>query len=65
MKNLKYKPDSHADNRMQHEGDVSRARNYFFSEAPLNLKFLLEKRFSWMNISPVQIMVLKLDVALV
>ena len=49
MKNLKYKPDSHADNRMQHEGDVSRARNYFFSHAPLNLKFLLEKRFSWMN----------------
>ncbi len=49
MKSLKYKPSSHADNRMQYEGDVSRARNYFFSEAPLNLKFLLKKRFDWMN----------------
>jgi SAM-dependent methyltransferase len=49
MKKYKYKPASHSENRMKQEGDVRTARAYYFSEAPLNLKFLLEKRFGWMN----------------
>lgn len=49
MRNYKYKPASHNENRMKHEGDVAKARAYYFSDAPLNLKYLLEKRFSWMN----------------
>jgi SAM-dependent methyltransferase len=49
MKALKYKPSSHLQNRMKHEGDVARARNYYLNEASPNLKFLLKNRFSWMN----------------
>jgi SAM-dependent methyltransferase len=49
MKNYKYKPVSHSENRMKQEGDVVKARSYYFADAPLNLKFLLEKRFGWMN----------------
>ena len=48
-KKHQYKPSSHGENRMKQEGDVAKARDYYFGEAPLNLKFLLEKRFSWMN----------------
>ena len=44
-----YKQSSHRKNRMKQEGDVAKARDYFFSNAPLNLKYLLEKRFGWMN----------------
>lgn len=43
-----YKPE-HSENRMKHEGDVERARKYFFREAPQNLKMLIAKRFEWMN----------------
>jgi SAM-dependent methyltransferase len=39
----------HSENRMQHEGDTSRARNYFLNDAPANLKLLVERRYSWMN----------------
>ena len=49
MKNLKYKPASHQENRMKNEGEVGKAREYYFNGAPNNLKFLLDKRFSWMN----------------
>ncbi len=43
-----YRP-SRGLNRMLHEGDVPRARAYYFDGAPANLKYLLEQRFSWMN----------------
>lgn len=43
-----YRP-SRGENRMRHEGDVSRARAYYFDGAPENLRFLLEQRFAWMN----------------
>lgn len=49
MRNYKYKPGSHSENRMKYEGDVVRSRHYYFNGAPPNLKFLLEKRFGWMN----------------
>ena len=49
MRNYKYKQGSHSANRMKYEGDVERARNYYFTKAPANLKFLLKKRFDWMN----------------
>ncbi len=49
MRNYKYKPANHVENRMKHEGNVAGARAYYFSDAPLNLKYLLEKRFGWMN----------------
>ncbi len=48
-KTYQYKPQSHGENRMKQEGDVAKARDYYFGGAPLNLKFLLEKRFGWMN----------------
>ncbi len=47
--NYKYKPSSHGENRMKQEGDVAKARAYYFTEAPANLKYLLENRFAWMN----------------
>lgn len=34
---------------MRHEGDVRRARRYFFESAPENLKSLLRGRYDWMN----------------
>lgn len=34
---------------MRHEGDVRRARDFFFGDAPKNLRYLLEGRFGWMN----------------
>lgn len=43
-----YRPD-HTDNRMKHEGDVTRARKFYFTDAPSNLRFLLRQRYSWMN----------------
>ena len=40
----------HGENKMQHEGDILRARNYFFSKGESgNLYFLLRHRFEWMN----------------
>ena len=42
-----YRP-GHGQNRMKHEGDVARARAYYFT-APRNLKFLLRSRYAWMN----------------
>ncbi|MES2618249.1 MAG: class I SAM-dependent methyltransferase [Bacteroidota bacterium] len=49
MRNYKYNPASHEAYRIMKEGDIVKARTYYFSEAPLNLKFLIEKRFSWIN----------------
>lgn len=49
MIKLQYKPASHVENRMKHEGDVGRARNYFLDKKPGNLQFLLKNRFEWMN----------------
>jgi SAM-dependent methyltransferase len=39
----------HGENRMRYEGDVARARHYYFSAAPRNLRFLLAHRYEWMN----------------
>lgn len=39
----------HSENRMKFEGDVTRAREHFFSGKSQNLRKLIEKRFSWMN----------------
>lgn len=41
-------PD-HASNKMAHEGDVIGARARYLERKPNNLRFLLEKRFAWMN----------------
>lgn len=46
---MKYKPDGHHANRMQFEGDTSRARSHYFNNATSNLKLLLFNRFNWMN----------------
>jgi len=46
---MKYKPDGHHANRMQFEGDTSRARSHYFNSATSNLKLLLFNRFNWMN----------------
>lgn len=48
---MKIKPymAEHDENRMMHEGDVVRARDKFFSMTTQNLRFLLEKRYTWMN----------------
>ncbi|MDA3951674.1 MAG: class I SAM-dependent methyltransferase [Spirochaeta sp.] len=48
---MKIKPfmAQHDQNRMKHEGDVSLAREKFFEMKPGNLRFLLEKRYRWMN----------------
>lgn len=43
-----YKAD-HSENRMKHEGDVGRAREYFYSTTANNLKRLVKMRFEWMN----------------
>lgn len=43
-----YFPD-HGSNKMAHEGDVVGARARFLAHKPNNLRFLLEKRFRWMN----------------
>lgn len=43
-----YFPDHNA-NKMAHEGDVEGARARFLANKPNNLRFLLEKRFRWMN----------------
>ncbi len=34
---------------MKSEGDIAAARDVFFDKRPTNLRFLLHKRFSWMN----------------
>lgn len=48
---MKIKPymAEHDENRMMHEGDVVRAREKFFAMKTQNLRFLLEKRYAWMN----------------
>jgi SAM-dependent methyltransferase len=43
-----YRAD-HSENRMKHEGDVGRAREYFYSTGANNLKRLIQNRFEWMN----------------
>jgi SAM-dependent methyltransferase len=43
-----YRP-RHDENRMLHEGDTQRARRDYFDCAPTNLKFLLRRRYEWMN----------------
>tara|TARA_B100000780_G_scaffold176070_1_gene123372 strand:- start:2103 stop:2900 length:798 start_codon:yes stop_codon:yes gene_type:complete len=45
----KYVPRSHGDNRMNHEGDTSRARNKYYLRDNPNLASLLYHRFNWMN----------------
>ncbi len=40
---------AHAENRMQHEGDVTNAREHYYHSGNKNLRFLLERRFRWMN----------------
>ena len=40
---------SHLQNRMKHEGDVTAAREYFFTGKNRVLYSLIEQRFSWMN----------------
>lgn len=40
---------SHDENRMQHEGDVGLARDYYFEHKPNNLDALLRHRYEWMN----------------
>ena len=37
------------DNRMQQVGNVEYARAYYYSNKHRNLKYLLEKRYGWMN----------------
>lgn len=37
------------ENRMQHVGDVARARQAFLRDRPNNLRYLLRKRYAWMN----------------
>ena len=44
-----YKPRNHGENKMSHEGDVSRARKRFLNNKDSNLHYLLKKRFNWMN----------------
>ena len=38
-----------AENRMSNVGNVEKARDFFFSNRPPNLEFLLKKRYAWMN----------------
>ena len=40
---------SSKDNRMTYIADTKKARELYFSDKSNNLKFLLKKRFSWMN----------------
>lgn len=40
---------SHSANRMKNEGDVKGARQHYFNTKTANLKFLLQRRFEWMN----------------
>jgi SAM-dependent methyltransferase len=37
------------ENRMKHVGDVTAAREFFFEKRPNNLRYLLRKRYEWMN----------------
>lgn len=39
----------HSDNLMSSEGDLIKARDYFFNQKPSNLLFLIKKRYEWMN----------------
>ena len=40
---------SKQENRMSSVADTSKARDLYYSSKSLNVKFLLEKRFNWMN----------------
>lgn len=40
---------NHHQNRMKNEGDIIKARDYFFKKKNKNLFTLLENRYSWMN----------------
>lgn len=44
----KFKP-KHIENRMKHEGDVKRARQFYFKSNCTNLSFLIKNRFEWMQ----------------
>lgn len=39
----------HNENRMESEGDILKAREYFFSKKNKNLYYLLKNRFCWIN----------------
>jgi SAM-dependent methyltransferase len=43
-----YRPN-HRQNRMKHEGDVPGARERYYRNPSNNLRFLLQKRYVWMN----------------
>lgn len=45
---IEYKPN-HTDNRLKNEGDVVKARTQYYKHKPTNLRFLLIKRFGWIN----------------
>ena len=45
-KKVKY---DHKENRLENEGNVINSRNFFYSKKSINLTFLIEKRFNWMN----------------
>ncbi|MDI1233627.1 MAG: class I SAM-dependent methyltransferase [bacterium] len=49
MRNLKYKPTSPIEHPLISKEDVAKMRAYYFNEDSSNLKFLLEKRYGWMN----------------
>lgn len=40
---------SHPENRMSHEGDVTAARTRFLDNKNKNVRYLLERRYQWMN----------------
>lgn len=39
----------HEENKLNHEGDVVYAREFYYAKKPANLKFLLKNRYEWMN----------------
>ena len=49
MKIVKKIECSHKENRMENEGDILKAREYFFSKKNKNLYFLLKNRYEWIN----------------
>jgi len=49
MKIVKKAEYSHQENKMENEGDILKAREYFFSKKNKNLYFLLKNRYEWIN----------------
>ena len=49
MKIVKKIECSHKENRMENEGNILKAREYFFSKKNKNLYFLLKNRYEWIN----------------